>query len=61
MGSLLLKRRFVMTEQKEKTITLNDKLVTFEEFSKLKESFSKRKDVILIEVAPNIFKTQIRG
>jgi len=43
------------------TIKVNDKDVSLEEFELLKESITKSKNMQLVEVAPNVFKTRLFG
>ena len=45
----------------ENNIIVNEKEITEEEFSKLKESMQTNKDIQLIEIAPNTYKTRLLG
>ncbi len=40
---------------------VNDKDLTEEEFKTLQENVSKSKDIKLVEIAPNSFKTRMFG
>jgi hypothetical protein len=42
-------------------IYVNDKQVTEEELKALKESVTKNKDVQLVEISPNKYKTRLFG
>jgi hypothetical protein len=42
-------------------IIVNDKEITEEEFKTLKESLDKNKDMQLVEISPNKYKTRLFG
>ncbi len=45
----------------EKLIEVNGKKMNEEEFNKLKEDYNSKKDIKLVEVSTNIYKTQLLG
>jgi len=45
----------------ETKVIVNEKEISDEEFKVLQESVSKSKDMKLVEVSPNVFKTRLLG
>lgn len=50
-----------MSNEKEKTVKLNEKVYTWTEFLKEKETLSNKPGVKIIEVKPGVYKTKIEG
>ena len=53
-------KRVVLIMEQE-MVEVNDRKISIEEFQLLKEKLEKAKDVKLIEIAPNCYKTKLFG